>query len=66
MSLDLVIYLVKLIEISLDDIAISSRGRITWPSTIDERPIPPIDGIMILYDVTNRASVSNFKALLGM
>ena len=64
MSLDGVIYLVKLIEIPLDEIVLS-KGRVIWPKTVDGQPMPPVDGVMILYDVTTRNSVSEFPGLLG-
>ena len=65
MSLDGVIYLVRLLEVSLDEISFSSKGRVTWPKLVDGRPMPSVDGVMILYDVTNKDSVSDFQNLLS-
>ena len=65
MSLDGVIYLVRLIEMPLDEIGLSGKGRMNWPSFTDGQPTPPIDGVMILYDVTNRRSTLNFQNLLS-
>lgn len=65
MSLDGIIYLVRLIEMPLDDV-VFSKGRFGWPKTIDNVPMPSIDGVMVLYDVTNRSSVTMFDELLSL
>src|SRR5277367_2963085 len=54
MSLDDVVYLVRLVEISLDDVVLSeSKGTIKWPKSLKGVDIPPVDGVLVLYDVTN-------------
>jgi hypothetical protein len=57
MALDGVVYVVRLREVLIDDITIDESRKITWPKLFDEENVPPIDGALILYDVTNGESV---------
>ena len=64
MSLDDVIYLVRLVEISLDDIVLSESKGIKWPKSLKGVDIPPVDGVLALYDVTNEESITGIPNLL--
>ena len=64
MSLDDVVYLVRLVEISLDDIVLSESKGIKWPKSFKGVDIPPIDGVLALYDVTNEESITGIPDLL--
>jgi hypothetical protein len=57
MALDGVVYVVRLLEVLIDDITIDESKKITWPKLFDEENGPTIDGALILYDVTNGESV---------
>ena len=57
MSLDGVVYVIRLLEVSLDEIKIHVPGGITWPRAVDGQNLPQIDGVMVLYDVTQEQSV---------
>ena len=64
MSLDGVVYEVQLFEVETDDITIRDSTEIIWPQLIGEDNQPPIDGILILYDVTNGESVIKIPDVL--
>jgi hypothetical protein len=64
MSLDDIVYLVRLIEISLDDTVLTECNRIKWPKSLKGVDIPPVDGVLVLYDVTNQESITGIPDLL--
>ena len=64
MSLNDVIYLVRLVEISLDDVVVTESNRIKWPKSLKGYDLPPIDGVLALYDVTNQESITEIPDLL--
>ena len=64
MSLDDVVYLVRLVEMSLDAIVITESNRIKWPKSLNGVDVPPVDGVLALYDVTNQQSISGIPDLL--
>jgi hypothetical protein len=64
MSLDGVVYVVRLFELLLNDIVSDKNRAITWPNLIDDQELPPIDGLLILYDITNEASVNEIPDAL--
>jgi hypothetical protein len=64
MSLDDVVYLVRLVEMSLDAIVITESNRINWPKSLKGIDVPPVDGVLALYDVTNQQSISGIPDLL--
>ena len=65
MSLDDVIYVVRLLEISLENIAVSENRKIAWPKTIAGHDMPPVDGVLMLFDVTNKESISDLPEALS-
>jgi hypothetical protein len=64
MSLDEVVYLVRLVEISLGDVIITESSQIKWPTSPKGFDLPPIDGVLVLYDVTNKESITGVPDLL--
>jgi len=64
MSLDDVVYLVRLVEMSLDAIVITESNQINWPKSLKGIEVPPVDGVLALYDVTNQQSISGIPDLL--
>ena len=64
MSLDGVIYLVRLLEVSLEDVTVADDRRIRWPNRVSDRDIPSVDGALVLYDVTNPDSISEVPDVL--
>ena len=64
MSLDEVVYLVRLVEISLGDVIITESNQIKWPTSPKGFDLPPVDGVLVLYDVTNKESITGVPDLL--
>ena len=64
MSLDDIIYTVRLVEMSLDDIDFIDHDHIKWPRSLDGLDVPHIDGVLALYDVTNQESFEQIPEIL--
>ena len=64
MSLDGVIYIVRLFELQVDDITIDESRRVVWPKLVDIPKQPSLDGVLILYDVTDEESVNEIPDIL--
>ncbi len=62
-------YIVCLIEYDLeyfdiDDVVVPGK-QIQWPKQIDGRPVPRLDGALVLYDVTNKDSIRELPPALS-
>lgn len=57
MSIDGNVYVVRLIELTYDDLDLDDEKRICWPDVLDSLPVPTIDGAFTLYDVMNKESL---------
>ncbi|RHZ44013.1 putative Ras guanyl-nucleotide exchange factor RasGEF [Aspergillus thermomutatus] len=65
MSLDGTVYLVRLVEISTKEITVGSNGELEWPRISTDATSPKvIDGVLVLHDVTQPASLSELTGLL--
>ncbi len=64
MSLDDVVYTVRLVEMSLDDIDRIDHDRIKWPRSLDGLEVPHVDGVLALYDVTHQESFDQIPEIL--
>ena len=47
----------------LEDVIVPGQ-QIKWPKQIDGRPVPHIDGALVLYDVTNKDSIRELPSTL--
>lgn len=65
MSLDNVVYLVRLLEISMEEIMIADDRKVQWPSNVSDRDMPSVDGVLVLYDVTNPESIQGVPEILS-
>lgn len=65
MSLEGVIYLVRLLEISMEDVGLSKSGRIAWPPSTGDQVMPTVDGVLMLYDVTESKTAAGFPSVLS-
>lgn len=65
MSLDGTIYLVRLLEIAIDQVTFDKHGEVVWPSFLGEQVLPAIDGVLGLYDSTDLTSVARFPRIFG-
>ncbi|KAJ9664884.1 hypothetical protein H2201_004936 [Coniosporium apollinis] len=66
LSLDGSTYVVRLIELQLDDLDIDDNEPLQWPSTIDDdMTMPRIDGALTLYDVMDKDSLGQVPGALN-
>lgn len=57
MSIDGSVYVVRLIELSFNELDLDDESRICWPDSVNGASIPCIDGAFTLYDVMNKESL---------
>ena len=65
MTIDGGYYVVRFLELSTSDMQIRDRKSIEWPETIDDLPMPRIDGAVAVYDVTSEKSLEYVPEILG-
>ena len=65
MSLEGQIFLINLVEMQLDEIGIGEDETICWPQIHAIERIPSVDGVLALYDVTERSSISLIPKFLS-
>ncbi len=65
MSLNGVVYLVRLLEVQLDAIDITADQHVRWPKTVGDQSIRRIDGALTLYDVMNEESIAHVPELIS-
>ena len=59
------VYLVRLLELPIDNIEVNDDETINWPDTIDDKMMPRVDGALALYDVKDKASIGDLPDMLG-
>ena len=64
MSLDGNIFLVCLVELQLDNVTVDN-DELFWPDSVEEVELPNFDGVLALYDVTQKESFSRIPGLLS-
>jgi GTPase SAR1 family protein len=64
MSIDGEEYTVRLIELPFDELDFDNDNQIVWPDIADSRPMPPVDGVLTLYDVMNKDSLADVPETL--
>ncbi|GAB7360457.1 hypothetical protein MBLNU230_g8411t1 [Neophaeotheca triangularis] len=57
-------YLVRLLELSIDDVDLDEDGTFTWPDTIGDKSMPRVDGAITLWDVTDKDSLEDIPEML--
>jgi GTPase SAR1 family protein len=65
MSLDGVVYHVRLLEIGLGSIHITADQQVEWPETVMDQPMTQVDGALTLYDVMNKESLAHLPELIS-
>lgn len=58
-------YLVRLLELSIDDVDIDEDGTFNWPETIGDKRMPRVDGALTLWDVTDKDSLEDIPEMLS-
>ena len=64
MSLEGDVFLIKLVEIPISTLEVVAE-QICWPDILEQEAVPRIDGVLALYDVTERQSIRKIPKLLG-
>lgn len=64
-TIDGVPYMVRFLEMPIDDVHIGDRNAIRWPDTVHDLPTPRIDGAVTIYDVTSQDSLINVPEMLS-
>lgn len=65
MSLDGAVYIVRLLEIDMKQVAIDRDKRISWPRVGKDDSVPTVDGVLLLYDSTQPNKLSETTEMLG-
>jgi len=58
-------YLIRLLELPIDDVDVEEDDTITWPDTIEDKMMPRVDGAVMLYDVQDRGSFDDIPEVLS-
>jgi len=61
---DGVVQTIRMIEMGFSDSLIDNDRRILWPRRVDGELLPPVDGVLCLYDVLNEDSITWVPDLL--
>lgn len=64
-SLEGVVYLLRLLELQVDDLRSVKDFGIQWPRTISKEATPRIDGALVLCDVMDPGSLLDVSELLS-
>ena len=64
-SLEGQISIVRLFELGLDDVEVTSEQSMRWPERVGDESMPRIDGVLALYDVMNQSSIAPIPPLLS-
>lgn len=63
---DSVVYLVRFLEIPIEDVDIDEDDdTISWPETIERRMTPRVHGALTLYDVKDKSSLDHVPEVLS-
>ena len=64
-TIDGIPYIVRFLELLLEDVHIGDRSFVKWPETIHGMPIQRMDGVVTMYDVTTQKSLLNVPEMLS-
>lgn len=64
-SLEGSIFLLRLLKINVNDVELAPGHRSHWPERVGDVPTPRIDGVLVLYDVTDESSIDQIPDLVG-
>ena len=58
-------YLVRLLEVPIDDVYVDDDDTVGWPDTIGDKVMPRIDGAITIYDVQDKGSFDDVPEVLS-
>ena len=59
------VYLVRLLELPIDDVDIDDDDTVSWPDTIENKMMPKVDGALTLYNVKDKGSFEDIPDMLS-
>ncbi|KAK1067706.1 hypothetical protein LTR74_006180 [Friedmanniomyces endolithicus] len=59
------VYLVRLLELPIDDVDIDEDDIVTWPDTIADKVMPRVDGAIALYNVQDKDTFDDIPEVLN-
>ncbi|TKA39847.1 hypothetical protein B0A54_10197 [Friedmanniomyces endolithicus] len=59
------VYLVRLLELPIDDVDIDDDDIVTWPDTIADKVMPRVDGAIALYNVQDKDTFDDIPEVLN-
>lgn len=65
MTIDGGLYVVRFLEMSINDVQVRDQNSINWPDTLEDQLTPRIDGAITIYDVTSEQSLARVPEILG-
>ncbi|KAL1606665.1 hypothetical protein SLS60_004072 [Paraconiothyrium brasiliense] len=65
MTIDGGLYVVRFLEMSINDVQVRDQNFIKWPDTFEDLVTPRIDGAITIYDVTSEQSLARVPEVLG-
>lgn len=65
MTIDGGLYVVRFLEMSINDVQVRDQNFVKWPDTLQDLPTPRIDGAITIYDVTSEQSLARVPEILG-
>ncbi|KAL1305056.1 hypothetical protein AAFC00_001994 [Neodothiora populina] len=57
--------LVRLVELSIADVDIEDDGEVKWPNSVGDSRMPRVDGVLTLYDISDKASFQDVPETLN-
>jgi ABC-type dipeptide/oligopeptide/nickel transport system ATPase component len=64
-TMDGIPYVVRLVELKIDDIHVKPGNIIEWPKTAYSVAVPRIDGAITVYDVTVKESLAGVPEMMS-
>jgi hypothetical protein len=64
-TMDGIPYVVRFVEMKIDDIHVKPGNIINWPKTVHNVAVPRIDGAITLYDVTVKESLAGIPEMMS-
>jgi ABC-type dipeptide/oligopeptide/nickel transport system ATPase component len=64
-TIDNIPYVVRFVELKIDDIHVKPGNVIEWPKTANDVAVPRIDGAITIYDVTVKESLAGVPDMMS-
>jgi ABC-type phosphate transport system ATPase subunit len=65
MTIDGASWIVRFLEMSIDDVHLGERNTIKWPDTVHDSATSRMDAAITIYDVTSQESLAKVPEMMG-